>query len=497
VTRDVCLFAAASGTRVATIVERTWTPPLQYVSTRGQAPNLTFDDALLAGLARDGGLYLPISWPTLSNAQIANLAGRPFHEVAVEVIAPFTGESLTRAQLAAMAKDAYASFGHSAVTPLVQIAPNEFVLELFHGPTLAFKDVAMQLLARLMNHVLEKRGQRAMIVGATSGDTGGAAIEAFRGSSRVDMVILFPNGRVSDVQRRMMTTPIEDNVHAVAIDGNFDDCQALVKAMFNDHVFRDKVALSGVNSINWGRIVAQVTYYFVAAVALGAPHRKVSFIVPTGNFGDIFAGYVAKRMGLPIDRLVIASNANDILPRTLTSGTYEMREVHATSSPSMDIGVSSNFERYLFEASGRDGATVRGFMGSLAQSRRFELGELTPKLRAEFTAQSANEAEIAQTIQHVRAQSGYLLDPHTACGAYASAALAGFDPTTPRVVLATAAPAKFPDVMAKITGERPPLPPRLSRLLTDPERFEILPNDLGTLQRFVAGRARLQNEGAA
>ena len=329
---------------------------MNYISTRGQAPKLGFEDVLLAGLARDGGLYLPESWPQISAETIRSFATKPFAEIAVEVIHPFVAGSISRDELRRMADDAYATFGHPSVTPLIELTPGHYILELFHGPTLAFKDVAMQLLARLMDHVLDKRGQRAMIVGATSGDTGGAAIEAFRSSKRVDVVILFPDGRVSDVQRRMMTTPTEANVHAVAIDGTFDDCQALVKAMFNDHDFRDRVQLSGVNSINWARIVAQITYYFYAAAQLGAPDKSISFSVPTGNFGDIFAGYAARRMGLPIDKLIIASNENDILPRTVASGVYEMRGVKATSSPSMDIQISSNFERYLFEAADRDSA---------------------------------------------------------------------------------------------------------------------------------------------
>ncbi len=302
---------------------------MSYISTRGNAPELGFEDVLLAGLARDGGLYVPREWPTLSPETIASFAGRPFAEVAVEVIHPFVGGAISKVDLLAMARDAYAGFGHPAVTPLVQTGRNTWVLELFHGPTLAFKDVAMQLLARLMDHVLAKRNRRATIVGATSGDTGGAAIEAFRASRRVDVVILFPEGRVSDVQRRMMTTPTEKSVHAVAVKGTFDDCQALVKGMFNDHAFRDRLSLSGVNSINWARIMAQVTYYFVAGAALGAPYRPITFSVPTGNFGDIFAGWVAKRMGLPIAGLVIASNANDILPRTHASGIYEMKGVRA------------------------------------------------------------------------------------------------------------------------------------------------------------------------
>ncbi len=470
---------------------------MQYISTRGQAPELSFDEVLLAGLARDGGLYLPQTWPQLTHAQIASFAGLPFHDVAVEVIAPFTGGTISRAVLTEMARDAYGSFGHAATTPLVQLAPDTFVLELFHGPTLAFKDVAMQLLARMMDHVLAQKNGHATIVGATSGDTGGAAIEAFRGSKRVDVVILFPDGRVSDVQRRMMTTPTETNVHAVAIDGNFDDCQALVKGMFNDHLFRDRVALSGINSINWGRIVAQVTYYFVAAVALGAPHRKVSFVVPTGNFGDIFAGYVAKRMGLPIERLEIASNTNDILPRTLTTGIYEMHPVTPTSSPSMDIGISSNFERYLFEAAGRDASIIRSQMASLAQSKSFELLKSQhDAFASEFGAHGATEVDIAAAIKQTRSNSGYTADPHTACGLVA-AQLPGVAKQGPTIILATASPAKFPDVIEDITGERPQLPPRLQRLLTAKERFDVLPNDLASVQAYVAARSCSQKTGAA
>ncbi|MEQ1694301.1 MAG: threonine synthase [Hyphomicrobiaceae bacterium] len=468
---------------------------MQYISTRGQAPVLNFDDVVLAGLARDGGLYLPQTWPKLTQDQIAGFAGRPFHEVAVAVIAPFTGGTISRTDLTRMAKDAYGQFGHAAVTPLVQIGPGTWVLELFHGPTLAFKDVAMQLLARMMDHVLERRGQRATIVGATSGDTGGAAIEAFRGSKRVDIVILYPQGRVSDVQRRMMTTPAEANVHAVAIDGNFDDCQALVKGMFNDHAFRDGVGLSGVNSINWGRIVAQATYYFVAAAALGAPHREISFVVPTGNFGDIFAGYVAKQMGLPIETLTIASNSNDILARTVETGVYEMRPVAATSSPSMDIGVSSNFERYLFEASGRDSDLIRAQMAALAQSGRFELSPaLHSTLKSEFTASSATEGQVASAIGACRNTTGYTADPHTACGLVAAQRMAAS--TVPQVILATASPAKFPDVMEVVTGRRPGLPPRLSHLLTDGERTQLLPNDLAAVQAFVAANARSHAAGS-
>lgn len=465
---------------------------MEYVSTRGEAPKLNFEEVLLAGLARDGGLYVPESWPSFTPEKIAGFAGLSFDQLAVEVILPYVGNSVGRAALSEMAASAYGTFSHAAVTPLVQIAPNRFVLELFRGPTLAFKDVAMQLLARLMNHVLQKRGARATIVGATSGDTGGAAIEAFRGASNVDVYILFPEGRVSDVQRRMMTTPTESNVHAVAVRGTFDDCQALVKGMFNNHAFRDRIGLSGVNSINWARIVAQITYYFAGAVALGAPHRKIAFSVPTGNFGDIFAGYAARRMGLPIDRLVIASNENDILPRTHTSGAYEMRGVVATTSPSMDIQISSNFERYLFEASGRDAGLIRRLMDHLKQSGRFELeGKVAKAMRAEFQAAAASEDEVAGAIKRVLASSGYLIEPHTACGVHAFDACGnGGAGEVPEVVLSTAHPAKFPDAIEEITGMRPGLPASLSNLMTDPERFEVLDNDQAAVEAYVEDTGR-------
>ena len=455
---------------------------MNYISTRGTAPILGFDDVLLAGLARDGGLYLPETWPQLSPETIRSFKDKPFADIAVEVIHPFTGAAIARADLRRMANEAYAAFGHPSVAPLVQMAPGRYILELFHGPTLAFKDVAMQLLARLMDHVLEKRGQRATIVGATSGDTGGAAIEAFRLSKRVDVVILFPDGRVSDVQRRMMTTPREENVHAVAIKGTFDDCQALVKAMFNDHAFRDRVQLSGVNSINWARIVAQVTYYFAAAAQLGAPDEAISFSVPTGNFGDIFAGYVARRMGLPISQLIIASNENDILPRTVATGVYEMKGVKATSSPSMDIQISSNFERYLFEGSGRDAGLIRSLMQDLNDKKRFELGPVWQVLKTEFAASAASEGDVADCIRDTKQKHGYVLDPHSACGVVAANRIKAAGDV---VVLATAHPAKFPDAIEKITGAHPALPKRLANLMTDPERFDVLANDLAAVEHFV------------
>ena len=468
-----------------------------YVSTRGDAPRLGFADAMLAGLARDGGLYVPETWPILSQETIAGFAGRPYAEVAEAVIAPYVGDAIAPENLRAMIEEAYLVFRHPAVTPLVQIGPNRFVLELFHGPTLAFKDVAMQLLARLMDHVLTERGLRTTIVGATSGDTGGAAIEAFRGRDRADVFILMPHGKVSEVQRRQMTTAADDNVHAVAIDGSFDDCQALVKACFNHHAFRDRMSLGGVNSINWARVLAQVVYYFVAAAALGAPKRTVDFVVPTGNFGDVFAGYVAKKMGLPIGRLVIATNVNDILARTLETGRYEVRGVEPTTSPSMDIQVSSNFERLLFDACGRDVAGVRRAMASLGQSGAFTLdGATLEAIRADFDAGRADEAAVAETIGRVRREAGYLLDPHTAVGV-AVAETAALDPAIPTVVLGTAHPAKFPDAVEAASGVRPGLPAHLSELMALPERISLLPNDLGELEAFVTDRARAPREAAA
>jgi threonine synthase len=458
---------------------------MRYISSRGEAPSLDFAQCLLAGLARDGGLYLPETWPQLSTGEIAAYAGQPFHAVAYDVIRRFTGGTIPDSVLKEATEAAYASFGHEAVTPLVQVGANQFILELFHGPTLAFKDVAMQLLARLMDYALARAGKRATIMGATSGDTGGAAIEAFRASTRTDVFILFPHGRVSDVQRRMMTTPREAHIHALSIAGTFDDCQALVKGAFNDLAFRDSMALSGVNSINWARIVAQVTYYFVAAVALGAPHRKVAFAVPTGNFGDIFAGYVAKRMGLPIETLIIGTNINDILVRTLATGRYEMAEVEATTSPSMDIQISSNFERLLFEATDRDAAAVRRMMESLKQSGAFSVPDsVLSSIRSDFMAFRGDEAEVAETIRQMLAGSGYLLDPHTATGVIA-ARKAGLPAHVPVVVLATAAPAKFPDAMEAITGIHPALPPRLARLMREEERMVRLPNMLGDVQAHM------------
>jgi threonine synthase len=470
---------------------------VQHVSTRGEAPPLGFAEAMLAGLARDGGLYVPQSWPRLEPDTIAGFAGRPYAEVATDIIGRFVDDAVSKPDLARMVREAYDTFRHPAVAPLAQLGANTFALELFHGPTLAFKDLAMQLLARLMDHVLAAHGDRRTIVVATSGDTGGAAVEAFRERSQVDLVVLFPRGRISDVQRRMMTTADAPNIHALAIEGTFDDCQAIVKSLFNHHAFGDRVRLSGVNSINWARIVAQTVYYFTAAVALGAPHRKTAFTVPTGNFGDILAGYVAQRMGLPIDRLVIATNVNDILARTLATGTYELRNVVATTSPSMDIQVSSNFERLLFDAYGRDGNAIRALMDSLAQSRRFSLSApALAHIRALFTAGRADEDEVAATIRTVKRETGNFVDPHTAVG-IAVAEKEPRDPAVPMVVLSTAHAAKFPDAVEAACGARPHLPEWLSDLDKRPERVTVLPVDQTAVERFVMTTSRAAQEGAA
>ena len=464
---------------------------VKYISTRGEAAPLGFCDALLAGLARDGGLYLPKEWPKFSKKEIRGLRGKSYQEIAFTVLEPFTNGEIPAAKFREMINEAYATFRHPAVAPLVQTGPNAFVMELFHGSTLAFKDVAMQLLARLMDYVLAERGERATIVGATSGDTGGAAIDAFAGRERTDIFVLFPHGKVSQVQQRQMTTSQASNVHAIAVKGNFDDCQNLVKAMFNDAAFRDRVKLSGVNSINWARIMAQIVYYFTTSVALGGPDRKISFTVPTGNFGDIFAGYVAKRMGLPIDKLVIATNENDILARTLKSGRYEMRDVKATTAPSMDIQISSNFERLLFEANDRDPGEVRAAMDGLKQSGSFTIRDKALKaIRKEFRAGRASEKEVAKTIAKTLEKTGYLLDPHSAVGVFV--AEKHEKPSAPMVTLATAHPAKFPDAVKSASGIDPALPTWLADLMNREERFDILDADLKSVETFIGERTRLR-----
>ncbi len=463
---------------------------MRYISTRGEAPVLGFSDALLAGLARDGGLYLPETWPHFSKADIIALAGKSYQHIAFAVLQPFVGDEISPATFRAMIDEAYATFRHDAVCPLVQSGPNEFICELFHGPTLAFKDVAMQLLARLMDHVLIERDERATIVGATSGDTGGAAIDAFAGRQRTDMFILFPHGKVSAVQQRQMTTSTASNVHALAVEGNFDDCQALVKAMFNDHKFRDRMKLSGVNSINWGRIMAQTVYYFTSAISLGAPHRAVSFTVPTGNFGDIFAGYCAVKMGLPIERLVIATNDNDILARTLETGAHEMRGVTQTTSPSMDIQISSNFERLLFEAHERDAGAVRTMMAGLSQSGSFSIkNNPLSAIREQFSAGRSTVKETAHTVRTLLDTNGYLADPHTAVAIKVARQQAVT--ATPMVVLSTAHPAKFPDAVKAACGVQPILPDFLADLMQREERFTVLPSQQELVQRHIEENARV------
>lgn len=469
---------------------------MKYVSTRGDAPCLEFEDVLLAGLARDGGLYVPESWPRFSADEIAAMRGKPYTEVAYQVMAPFVGDAIEELEFRALIEEAYDGFQHQAVAPLVQMTPQLWLLELFHGPTLAFKDFAMQILGRLMDRALQKRGERATILGATSGDTGGAAIEAFRGRDSIDIFILHPHGRVSDVQRRQMTTAREANVFNIALEGNFDDCQAVVKALFNDHDFRDGQKVTGVNSINWARIMAQIVYYFTAAAALGSPERLVSFSVPTGNFGDVFAGFVAQQMGLPIERLVVATNVNDILVRTLEAGEYRPDGVTATYSPSMDIQVSSNFERLIFEMAGRDAGRVKSLMEDLATKGRFKLSEneLAP-MRALFSGVRVDEQETFKTIARCHTDNDYVIDPHSAIGLSAAAHHARNG--EPMVALATAHPAKFPDVVREATGGEVAQPERLVAQLHEEERVEILPNELEAVKAYIAQHSRAGREGTS
>jgi len=456
---------------------------MRYISTRGAAPVLTFGEAMMTGLARDGGLYVPDSVPVLND--IGGLAGLSYEETAFRVMRPFLGETFGDDEFRGLIAASYSGFSHAARAPMVQLGANHFLLELFHGPTLAFKDFAMQLIGQMMQAALARTGGRVTIVGATSGDTGSAAMEAFRGLSNVDLFILYPHGRVSDVQRRQMTTPVEINVHALAMDGDFDDCQARVKDMFNDFAFRDGVRLAGVNSINWARVLAQVVYYFYAAVALGAPGRSVSFTVPTGNFGDIFAGYVARKMGLPIERLVIATNHNDILHRAIASGDYVTNGVTPSISPSMDIQVSSNFERALFDAYGRDGVAVTASMAELkAGGFHISQGALQ-MLRATFASGRCSEEDTLATIAGVYRSTGEVLCPHSAVGVKVAGDYLG---SVPMITLATAHPAKFPDAVERAMGLRPALPPRMADLFDRPERMTRVANDLPALQSLIRER---------
>jgi threonine synthase len=463
---------------------------LRYVSTRGAAPILGFEEALLAGLARDGGLYVPQSWPRFAAADWAALAGRPYGEVALAVLRPLVGRAIAGRDLERMVGEAYTGFGHPAVAPLRQMGPNDWLLELFHGPTLAFKDYALQLVGPLFDHVLAKRRRRVTIVGATSGDTGSAAIEACRDRAAIEIFMLHPVGRVSEVQRRQMTTVLSANVHNIAIEGTFDDCQDLVKAMFADLRFRDELALSAVNSINWARVAAQIVYYATAALALGAPRRKVAFTVPTGNFGNVYAGYAARQMGLPIERLVVASNRNDILYRMLSADDLSVAPVEPSLSPSMDIQVSSNFERLLFDLTGRNGRATAALVTEFRSTGRLALGKARwQRLRSVFAGARADDDETLATIARVWRESGELLDPHSAVGIAAAQASRG-DASVPMVTLATAHPAKFPDAVEKATGVRPQLPRALADLYERRERFVTLPNQLAAVQAHIRGQRR-------
>jgi threonine synthase len=455
---------------------------LRYLSTRGAASALGFDDVLLTGLARDGGLFLPETWPSLD---LNSLIGLDYPTLAARVMQPFLGGRIKEADFGRLVGEAYGDFGHKAVAPLRQIDARTWLLELFHGPTLAFKDVALQLLGRLYDHLLAERAQRVTIVGATSGDTGSAAIEACRDRDRIDIFILHPEGRTSEVQRRQMTTVLAPNVRNIAIQGSFDDCQDLVKAMFADGPFRDEMRLGAVNSINWGRIMAQIVYYVAAALALGVPERRVAFAVPTGNFGNIYAAYAARAMGLPIEKLIVGSNSNDILTRFIAGGAMEIGQVHPTLSPSMDIQVSSNAERLLFDLYGRDGARLADAMTELRKTGRLALDPAQhAQLKALFAGHRLDDGETLATMAALYRETGELIDPHSAIGVAAARAVP-LDPDIAVIALGTAHPAKFPDAVDKATGIHPALPRALADLYERPERFTVLPKDLAVVQAHI------------
>ena len=462
---------------------------MDYISTRGAAPALDFAGATLAGLASDGGLYVPREWPRFTEAEIAAMAGLPYAELAAKVMLPFVEGSLTYERLLELTREAYGRFSHGAVTPLVQLDQQHWLLELFHGPTLAFKDVALQLLGLLFEEFLGRTGENLTIVGATSGDTGSAAIDAEAGRDRVDIFMLHPKGRVSDVQRRQMTTVLAPNVHNIAIEGSFDDAQAMVKRMFNDSAMTGRFNIGAVNSINWARLMAQVVYYFAAALQLGAPARKVAFSVPTGNFGDVFAGYVAAQMGLPIERLIVATNVNDILHRALSTGDYSQGTVTPTVAPSMDIQVSSNFERLLFDVGGRDGAAMAEQMRGFESTKSMQLTNAQREGAASlFTSARADAGDMAGAIRWGWEKCGELIDPHTACGLYA-ARVSGLPVEIPIVTLATAHPAKFPEAVERATGQRPHLPSRVGDLFEREERCADLPGNYDAIADYVAANA--------
>ncbi len=463
---------------------------MKYVSTRGKAPVLNFEEVLLAGLASDGGLYVPETYPQFSHEDIASWSGLSYSDVAIKVISPFVAGCIPQAELEAIIRDTYTTFRHPAVTPLVQLNSNEWVLELFHGPTLAFKDVALQLLGRLLDAVLAKRHERVVIMGATSGDTGSAAIEGCRRCENIDIFILHPHQRVSEVQRRQMTTVLAPNIHNIAVQGNFDDCQQMVKDSFADQSFLNGKPLVAVNSINWARIMAQVVYYFYAAVQLGAPHRAMQFSVPTGNFGDIFAGYVAKRMGLPIAQLIIATNRNDILHRFMSGNRLEKTELMHTLSPSMDIMISSNFERMLFELHDRDGAAIDQLMADFKSGAVSIDAARFAKARELFSSLAVDDGQTCKTIADVLNESEYLLDPHSAIGVEA-ARRCKQSGNLPVITLATAHPAKFPEAVCKAGyPQDPPLPLHMKDLFEREERCVVLPKDLQAVQQFMTANIR-------
>lgn len=458
---------------------------MKYVSTRGQAPTLSFDDTLLSGLARDGGLYVPEEWPVFSTKEIGALKGLSYAEMAIQIIRPFTSGVIEDGDLATLVNQSYAEFDDPAVAPLKQLGDGEWLMELFHGPTLAFKDYAMQFLGRVFDHVLRKRGERVTIVGATSGDTGSAAIESCRGRDTIEIFILHPEGRVSEVQRRQMTTVCDDNVHNIAIKGTFDDCQNMVKGMFNDTEFRDHCKLSAVNSINWARVMAQIVYYFYGALQLSAPENPVSFSVPTGNFGNVFAGYGAKRMGLNIEKLIIGSNSNDILSRFFEDGRMLTTGVRPTISPSMDIQISSNFERLLFELYGRDGDITQTMMKTFSDTGLFEVGQgQLEQAQSLFSAQRFSDDETLAIMKQILIENKELLDPHSAIGV-AAGRDKRINSGAPHISLATAHPAKFPDAVRQACGQQPVLPPSLSDLFEREEHFITLQNDRNQVQDFI------------
>lgn len=465
---------------------------IHYISTRRPGDPKSFTDVLLSGMAPDGGLYIPDSWPELDHKLLDHLVGVPYATIASQIITPFIGNSIDESAFQAMLEDTYSSkvFDRAVPAPLVQIGPNAWIMELFHGPTLSFKDYALQLLGRLFDHVLKEQDKHITIVCATSGDTGSAAIEACRHCRNIDIFVLHPHGMTSEIQRRQMTTVDSPNVFNIAIEGNFDDCQNLLKAMFADKKMRHDLNLSTVNSINWVRIMAQTVYYFTAALSLGAPDRPVSFVVPTGNFGNIYAAWTARRMGLPIHKLIIATNRNDILTRFFETGKMRLEKLVPSLSPSMDIQISSNFERFLCDLMGRNHDALSKIMNSFRSNGSFAISdELMEKMRREFDARRCSDTETLETINACYKETGIMIDPHTAVGVHAAMARRG-DPSIPVVILSCAHPAKFPKAVRQATGKLPPVPARLAKILKKDEKFTVMKNDLKAVQNYIRQNAK-------